>query len=591
MAIRTLLHPILMRWLKKGVTFLRASSNAPQCSPARSTLISGSYATSFGADYHRKIVKSPQSRLYFPSLLRKAGYFTTNNSKKDYNTALSDWKLNKTWNESGQGASYNSSKRGNKPFFSVFNSGVTHMSRLATRHIDGRRDFTANGIGDSADAISYLPRLPEIISDYQFHQEGVTDIDLWVGNILQDLKDNNLHKNTIVFVFSDHGGSSPRGKGFLYESGLQVPLIIYAPKKYRHLLPIDPGTKSNQLVSFVDFGPTLLSMVGIKPPKAMQGNAFMGDFKKAPRVHSYAYRTNQGIHYDPWRAVSDKKYKYIKTYLRRKPIMLKNSFQWNMPGNIAMDIFARGNPLSAFTKEFYGAKAGEMLYNLKSDPHEEKNLVEKPFHANDLLRLRETASLHIRQSRDLGFVPIEMRSSTQTIDDWLTENSIDMDTIYNLAETVSEAKPANISYFSAFLTHGNVLERFWAAQGFAELAAFNHIDQLPEDLRNAQWDADETVRTVVLEALCYLQEPGALKSLISLNNNHSRSALQTMAHLKYALLKDRVDSIGAINSENDEQLLNNLGYLVSTWPAKNSKAYIKGKKRNKERRSFSDHMP
>ena len=135
---------------------------------------------------------------------------------------------------------------------------------------------------------SYLPDLPEIRSDYAAHLESVQDVDTWLGFFLKDLKDRGLDKNTIIFFFSDHGGCLPRGKGYLYESGLKVPLIIYFPPKWRHLAKVSSG-KEYGLINFTDLAPTVLSLAGVRPPRHMQGNAIYGKFvNKGKREMQFA---------------------------------------------------------------------------------------------------------------------------------------------------------------------------------------------------------------------------------------------------------------------------------------------------------------
>ncbi len=67
---------------EKGIQFLNAWSTAPQCSPARASIISGSYATSYGTDYHRQKYSVPPKLYLFTKFLQRAGYFCTNNHKE-----------------------------------------------------------------------------------------------------------------------------------------------------------------------------------------------------------------------------------------------------------------------------------------------------------------------------------------------------------------------------------------------------------------------------------------------------------------------------------------------------------------------------
>jgi len=280
----------------RGIQFMNAWSVAPQSSAARSSLITGCYSSTYGMDIHPVPYDTPAD-IFFPQRLREAGYYCTNNSKTHYNSTTDN---KSCWDECNNKASYNSTKRGkDQPFFAVYNTVTSHMGRIRTFHTDGRRDYTQEGIFPQQLTLpSYVPDLPEVRSDYAGHLEAVQDVDTWLGIFLKDLETRGLEDNTIIFFFSDHGGCVARGKGYLYESGLKVPMIAYFPPKWRHLANGAKG-KENGLVNFTDLGPTVLSLAGVKPPKNMQGKALYGKFaskEKREKVQSviqkYGYTPN-----------------------------------------------------------------------------------------------------------------------------------------------------------------------------------------------------------------------------------------------------------------------------------------------------------
>ena len=209
--------PVIDSLASEGILFTNAWATAPQSSPARSSLITGCYATSYGMDLHPYPFDTPYG-IFFTQYLRDAGYYCTNNSKTHYNTTIDN---KKCWDECSAKASYNSpSRKEGQPFFAVFNSVRSHMGIVRTFHTEGRRDYILEGINpDSLILPSHIPDMPEIRSDYAAHLEGVQDIDKWVGLFLKDLKIKGLDKNTIIFFFSDHGGCLPRGKGLPFETG------------------------------------------------------------------------------------------------------------------------------------------------------------------------------------------------------------------------------------------------------------------------------------------------------------------------------------------------------------------------------------
>ncbi len=307
-----------------GIQFMNAWSVAPQSSAARSSLITGCYATTYGMDVHPVAYDTPAD-IFFPQKLREAGYYCTNNNKTHYNSTT-DNKI--CWDECDNRASYNSIKRQkDQPFFAVFNTVTSHMGRIRTFHTDGRRDYTQEGIYPALLSLpSYVPDLPEMRSDYAGHLEAVQDVDTWLGFYLKDLKEKGLDENTIIFFFSDHGGCLPRGKGYLYESGLKVPLIAYFPPKWQHLANNMVG-KETDLVNFTDLGPTVLSLAGVKPPKHMHGKALYGKFAdKNKRDVQFALAANQLHHFMPVRAATDGRFKYIRSYIPYRQFALRNYY-------------------------------------------------------------------------------------------------------------------------------------------------------------------------------------------------------------------------------------------------------------------------
>ena len=278
--------PVIDGLAENGLQFMNAYSNGPQSSPSRSTIITGCYAPTYMMDWHRLEVTTPQN-IYFPQLMRNAGYFCTNNQKTDYNSRNND---KACWDECGNNATYNSpARKKDQPFFAVFNCMATHMSRLTSTHLEGRRNFAEENLDPATLPLPpHVPDLKEIRSDYAFHLEGVSDVDKWVNIFINDLKEKKLFDNTIIFIFSDHGGCLPRGKGFSYESSYKVPLVVYIPPKWQHLSKMPIG-KNHRFVAFVDLAPTVLSLAGMKAPKSMHGLPFLGKYDTTERKYNYGF--------------------------------------------------------------------------------------------------------------------------------------------------------------------------------------------------------------------------------------------------------------------------------------------------------------
>lgn len=488
----------------KGIQYMNAWSVAPQSSAARSSLITGCYATTYGMDIHPVPYDTPPG-IFFPQFLRDAGYYCTNNSKTHYNSTT-DHKS--CWDECSNTATYNSPGRADgQPFFAVFNTVTSHMGRIRTFHTDGRRDYTQEGIyTDRLVMPPHVPDLPEVRSDYAGHLEAVQDVDTWVGFFLKDLKEKGLDENTIIFVFSDHGGCQPRGKGYLYETGLRVPLVAYFPPKWQHLAP-GTGVKDHSLVSFVDLGPSVLSLAGIKTPKHMHGKAVMGKYASTDKTTvQFGLAANQLHHYMPVRVATDGRYKYMRSYIPYRQFALRNYYQWGMPSNKAWDKLVLGkhntNPDWAQTFQHHPA---EMLFDLENDPFELNDLSGSPQYATVLEGLSNRLSTHIRETKDLGFFLPKSREGV-ILYDKVRKEKYPLNDLYMLVERAGTATPADLPMLEQALTSPLPEMRYWAAVGFGQLAVTRQINRCPQALLALLNDKDAYIACEAAYAAVYLGE-------------------------------------------------------------------------------------
>jgi arylsulfatase A-like enzyme len=245
----------------RGMIYTRAWSCAPVCAPARTVLISGMYATSTGSEHMRSLVPYPAARKMYPQLLHEAGYYCSNNAKEDYNLD----KAGKVWDDSSRKAHWKDRKPG-QPFFAIFNSEKSHESRIRVRPHTQIHDPAKVRVP------AYHPHTPEVRQDWAQYYDVVSEADADAGQRLRELEEAGLAESTIVFYFGDHGSGMPRCKRWPYNSGLHVPLVVYIPEQFKDLRPPEytPGGKSDRLASFVDFAPTLLSLLGCMRSKTVR---------------------------------------------------------------------------------------------------------------------------------------------------------------------------------------------------------------------------------------------------------------------------------------------------------------------------------
>jgi len=488
-----------------GVQFMNAWSVAPQSSAARSSLITGCYATTYGMDIHPVPYDTPPD-IFFPQWLQEAGYYCTNNSKTHYNSTTDN---KSCWDECHNQASYHSlHRKADQPFFAVFNTVTSHMGRVRTLHTDGRRDYTTEGIYPGLLRLPpHVPDLPEVRSDYAGHLEAVQDVDTWVGFFLEDLRQHGLDEHTVIFVFSDHGGCQPRGKGYLFETGLRVPLVVYVPPRWQHLLPDWMASQEKSLVSFVDLAPTVLSLAGVEPPAQGHGRALLGEWAKqeAPDMQ-FALAANQLHHFMPVRAATDGRYKYMRSYIPYRCFALRNYYQWGMPSNQAWDhSILSGHPLRPEWEQPFRPHPAEMLFDLEADPFELNNLAADPACASVLLRFRERMDNHIRQTVDLGFFLPPTRGEG-ILYDRVRSELYPLETLWTVASQAGRATSADLPLLLSALTDPHPDIRFWGCVGMAQLALAGVQTGTPAELLALVDDPDPYVAAEAAYAAVCLGE-------------------------------------------------------------------------------------
>lgn len=403
--------PNIDRLAREGVRYTRAFATYGVCAPSRHSLIMGMYPSSTGAMAMRtwkrtsaiadiqdtallnipvyEATPPPYARC-FSEYLRAAGYYCTNNSKTDYQfrppiTA---------WDESNSQAHYRHRTTEDQPFFAVFNNTKTHESQI--------HNPTAPVVTDPGKVIvpPYYPDTETVRTDMAHHYDNIHEMDKWVGRLLDELEADGLLDNTIIFFFGDHGDGLPRAKRWVYDSGIQVPLIIRWPDGRQ------AGTINDELVSFIDFAPTVLSLTGLPIPDYMEGQAFLGPAQASPRQYIYAFRDRMDPAPERKRAVRDKRFKYIRNYrpdlpyigfipYRDRMLMMQEIMELDKAGKLGPDqwqFWAKSKPL-------------EELYDTRTDPHEIHNLAANPHYADKLAEMRRAHQEFIDRFGDLGALP------------------------------------------------------------------------------------------------------------------------------------------------------------------------------------------
>ena len=389
----------------EGIVFNNAFSNEPVCSFARCTIITGVYSPRIGTQYHRRmsLVKLPDDVKPLPVYLKEAGYYTSNNSKEDYNF-IKDGEI---WDESSGKASYKNRKK-DQPFFHVQNFHNTHEGQLHFDQEHLENALKTNNL-DSIKPFPYHPDTPTFRYTQSLYHNHHKDVDKEIGKFIKKLEDENLLDNTIIFYYADHGGVLPRSKGYIYESGLNVPLVVRVPEKFKKLSPFKAGSRTSTFVEFVDLVPTVLSLAGIEIPRSIDGKPFLGkklkksNLEKQNTTFGYADRFDEK--YDLVRSVRVGKYKYIRNYQPFNVDGLYNYYRYKMLAYKEWYKLFQDGKLNEVQSQFFKPRAPEALYNIDEDPHEIKNLAKDKNYIEILLDLRTKLNDHLVSINDLSFIP------------------------------------------------------------------------------------------------------------------------------------------------------------------------------------------
>lgn len=405
--------PHIDRLAAESVRYTHAFATSPVCSPVRSCLITGCYAQSMGTHNMRSAMPLPTGVRGFPTFLRQAGYYTSNNVKTDYNTSDAKRLISESWDESSSTAHWRNRKNRSQPFFSVFNLMTSHQSRTMVWPYEKFQTEIQNSLQPSEIHSSaatplppYYPDTPVVRREWARFYDCVTAVDRQVGDILQQLAEDGLADSTIVFFFSDHGSGMPRHKRALLDTGMKVPLLIRIPKKYRQLSPAKPGTTTNRLVSFVDFPATVLNLTGRQIPDYMQGQPFLGSNSDNERPYAFGHRDRVDEAFDCSRSVRSKRYLYIRNYMPH--LSYNQPTAWPDQGQIRHEFYrlAKRSGMTDAQWHFAGpTKPIEELYDCAADPVNLQNLVGSDTAEDQLLHLRQTLDKHLEAIDDKGFVP------------------------------------------------------------------------------------------------------------------------------------------------------------------------------------------
>jgi uncharacterized sulfatase len=431
----------------------------------------------------------------YPCYLRDAGYYTANNVKEDYNLEHTG----KVWDDSSNKAHWRNRAKG-QPFFSIFNFTITHESQIRTRPHPQVHDPAGVRVPE------YHPDTPEVRQDWAQYYDNITTMDRQSGDVLKQLEQDGLLDSTIVFFYGDHGSGMPRSKRWPYNSGLQVPMIVSLPDRFRHLAPPEyrPGGSSDRLVGFVDLAPTVLSLAGVKPPPHMQGRAFLGAHRAADPQYQFGFRGRMDERLDLVRSARDRRYVYLRHFMPHKIYGQHIAYMFETPTTRVWKRLYDEGKLEAAQKGFWEPKPAEELYDLENDRDEVHNLASSPEHQETLKRMRGAVHNWMIETRDIGLLPedeIHSRSAGSTpYEAGHDPNRYPLRAVLRAAEEASSKSPQDTAALIGKLSEKDSAVRYWAALGL-QMRGEPAVRQAAADLRKLLEDPAPSVKIAAAEAL------------------------------------------------------------------------------------------
>jgi arylsulfatase A-like enzyme len=407
----------------------------------------------------RAVAHLPATIRGFPEHLRQAGYYTTNNSKTDYN---SDIDLAATWDDSSDTAHWRNRPAG-APFFAQFTSMTTHESQLFAAPDGATRP-------EDVQVPAYLPDTPTVRRDLARYHDRMAQMDAELATRLRELEQDGLAGDTIVVFLSDNGGVLPFSKRYVAEHGLRIPLVVRVPERWDHLAPEPPGSRVRAPVHGVDLPLTALVVAGVAAPDHMKGWAFLGPDVQWRR-YTYGQRDRMDERYDMQRAVRDERYLYVRNYMPHRPYGQHNAFMWQLPSYQEWEQLHLTGELDDVQEGFWHEKPAEELYDLQDDPDGVENLVDRDDGELSKVRrrLRRALDRHLLRTNDNGFIPeghpLEGYQASRR------PGAYPLAHVMGIASLAIERDPSNLARLRTELRYANDVVRFWAAQGLLMLGA------------------------------------------------------------------------------------------------------------------------
>jgi N-sulfoglucosamine sulfohydrolase len=231
----------------------------------------------------------------------------------------------------------------------------------------------------------FLPDLPDVREEIATYLNSTYRCDLFVGKIIQALKENGLEDNTLVVFLSDNGMHFPFAKSNCYLTSVKTPLIFYWKGQ------ISAGMTCDSLISTVDLMPTILDMVGCSTPHVMDGRSFVDllqDPSKKIRDFAFASINAKGKQEFQMRSLIGERYGYIYNHFADGKQMF---YDGKYPGGASLKAMVAAAKHDAELQkrvDFMYYRTKEEFYDYRQDASALTNLIDSPSHTSEVNHMR-----------------------------------------------------------------------------------------------------------------------------------------------------------------------------------------------------------
>lgn len=391
--------PNMQRLADSGLTFSRAYVASPSCAPSRAALLTGLMPARNGAEANHSMPRADIKK--WPAYFQELGYEVVAFGKVSHyrHTAKYgfDYFAHDTFHDHAAIPAAveflkDRPRDASKPLCLMVGTNWPHVPwPEEDLGYDPAKLLLPAGSIDTPKTRQWRARYAAAVSE--------ADADL--GRIM-DAAREYLAPDTLFLLSSDHGAQWPFGKWNLYESGVSVPLIIAWPGV------VQPGTRTEAMVSWVDLLPTLVEAAGGKGPADIDGRSFLPVVRGEASEHRdriFTTHANDGrMNVYPSRAVRNERWKYIRNlhpeYAFTTHIDLVAGYLGQRDFFATWEAAAKTDPAAAAILKRYHARPAEELYDLAADPQEQHNVAESPEHAETLAALRTELDAWMASQKD-----------------------------------------------------------------------------------------------------------------------------------------------------------------------------------------------